>query len=245
MDFSHISDDYYINLNLQTTLALPTSRETVLHFCEAVQKEFHEMSTFYQRESGEFVLEADRESGTYPWLELQSRRLTAGYFNPDSSEDAYRLHRWLLERSVYFLGMGGLDVEALDVLYGFNLDCRGNRDAVVSQALLAGSPLASMIAETGAAIEFEPNIVMALDEGCYGQCRLSMETRGNSYQVRTGQYDDEPISVYFTVRQHPRPGEVMDILTTFGQLCRQGEKLIRRVIVPNVIEPISAAIASL
>ena len=110
MDFTSAADDFFVNLDLQTTLALPDSRETILQFCEAVQKKFQGMASFYQRDSGQYVLEGDRDSGSYQWMELQSHQLSAGYFNPPDLPSAYELHSWLLDRVVYFLGIGGLDV---------------------------------------------------------------------------------------------------------------------------------------
>lgn len=245
LDFSGAADDYFLNLNVQTTLALPTSRETVLHFCEAAQREFPQMTSFYQRETGEFVLEGDHEAGNYPWLELQTHRLSAGFFNPNSLEQAYHVHRWLLNRCPYFLGISPLDVECLDVLVGFNLDFQGNRDAIVADALLGGSPLAALLGDSDQRpLECEPNLVIALDAACTLQCRLSVETRSNSFQVRTGQYDPEPISVYFTIRKYPTPGQVMDTEKSFEQQRELCEDLARRIVLPNVIQPIAAAIAS-
>ena len=245
MDFSSIADDFFVNLNLQTTMPLPGGRENVLHFYEAVQKRFSAMASFYQRDGGEFVLEEDRDSGCYRWLELQTNHLAAGFFNPPTLDDAYELHRWLLERSVYFLGVSGLDVEAVDLLFGFNLDFRGNRDAVVAQALLAGSPLGMLTGDpTVKTVEFEPSLVVSLDEDCYLQARLSVETRSSSYQVRTGQYDDEPISVYFTVRRYPTPGKLLDLSQSFGQQCATCEEMVSRIVMPQVIQPIAAAISA-
>jgi len=244
-DFSGIADDFFVNLDLQTTLALPDNRETILRFCEAVQKEFRQMTSLYQRESGEFVLEGDRESGSYQWMELQSHGLSAGAFNPPKLGDAYHFHNWLLDRSVYFLGIGGLDVEALDVLFGFNLDYHGNRDAIVAEALLAGSPLGALLAEHPAqAVECQPSLVVSLAEGCYTQARLCLETRGSSYQVRTGNYEEEPISVYFTIRRYPVPGQVLDIRGSLAEQCDVAEDMVARVIIPQVLRPIEAAISS-
>ncbi len=244
-DYAGITDDFFINVDLQTTLGLPRGRESVLHLCETVQKQFPSMTNLYQRDGGAYVLEGDREGGSYRWLELQSHRLTAGYFNPRDIDDAFDLHRWLLDSSIYFLGVSPLDVEALDVLFGFNMDYKGNRDAIVAGALLAGSPLDAMTSEiTPRATECEPNIVLSLDEDCYLQGRLSVETRCNSYQVRTGQYDNEPISVYFTVRRYPRPGEVIELKHSYDEQLALCEDLIARAVVPNVITPIAAAIAS-
>lgn len=244
-DFRSMADDFFVNVDLRTTLALPGARETVLHFCEAVQKAFPGMTSFFEREAHQYVLEGDRESGRYQWLEIHRHRLTAGAFNPPTVAAAYELHRWLVERSVYFLGVGGLDVESLDVLFGFNLDFRGNRDAVVAEALLDGSPLGALT-DPGRrkCVEFEPSIALTLDEACDCQARVSVETRGNSYQVRTGQYDDEPISVYLTVRQYPTAGRVMDIQASLEQQCLWCEELACSVVVPQVVKPIWAAIAA-
>jgi len=244
-DFFSAADDFFVNLNLQTTLALPTNRESVLHFCEAVQKEFRSMTGFYQRDSGEYVLEGSRESGKYRWLEIHTHRLSAGYFNPEDLAGAYALHEWLLERSVYYLGVGGLDVECLDVLFGFNLDYQGNRDAIVAEALLGSAPIGALMGDGGlTCVECEPNLVTAIDTDCYAQARLSLETRSNTYQVRTGQYDDEPISVYFTVRQYPQPGSLLDLKASFGRQCEQCEDLTRRIVIPQIVRPIAAAISA-
>lgn len=245
MDYAGLADDFFVNLSVQTTMALPHTRETVLHFFEAVQKHFPSMTGFFQRDTGEYVLEADREEGSYRWAELHPNRLCAGFFNPERLEDAHTLHTWLLERSSVYLGLAGLDIDSLDVLFGFNLDYMGNRDELVAEALLNDSPLGSFLGEVDIKpLQFEPDIVFSLDEECYLQGRLSVETRCNSFQVRTGQYDDEPISVYFTVRQFPTPNRVIDApacYTNQAQLC---EDITSRLIVPQIIHPISDAIAA-
>lgn len=244
-DYANISDDFFVNVELQSALGLPRGREAVLHLCETVQKRFPAMTNLHQRDSGEYVLEGDREGGSYRWLELQSHRLAAGYFNPRDVEDAFELHRWLLESSIYFLGVSPLDVEALDVVFGFNMDYMGNRDAIVSQALLSGSPLEAMTSDlSGQVTECEPNVVVSLDEDCYLQARLAIETRCSTYQVRTGQYDSDPISVYFTIRRYPRAGQVMDLKQAYDEQRDICEDLVRRTIAPNVIAPIAATIAS-
>ncbi len=245
MDFSTVADDFFVNLNLETALALPKNRETVLHFCEAVQKEFSSMTGFFQRETGEFVLEGDRHSGSYLWMELQPNRLTAGHFNPPDLQQAYRFLRWLLDRSTYFLGVSALDVECVDLMFGFNLDFKGNRDAIVAEALLDGSRFGALMSEQYARpVECQPSFIVAIDEECSLQARLSIETHSNSFQVRTGQYDEEPISVYFTIREYPASGRLLNIKESFPRQCETCEDIACRVIVPQVIRPLSTAIAS-
>lgn len=244
-DFGSVADDFFVNMNLQTTLALPSERETVLGFFQAAQKEFPDMTGFFIREGGEFVLEGDRDSGRYQWLEMSGHRLCSGYFNPPSADDAFRQHKWLLDRSTYYLGVSGLDVECLDVLFGFNLDFSGNRDAIIAQALLGSSPLSALLAEPSArALECEPSMVIALDESCSLQARVSLETRSSSYQVRTGQYDDEPITIYLTIRQYPRPGRVLDLTASFAEQCEHCQDIAWRLLVPHVIQPVAEAISA-
>jgi len=244
-DFHSAADDFFVNLNLQTTLELPTSRETILQFYDAVRRQFPIMTSFYRRESGEHVLEADRESGSYPWVELQPRALAAGYFNPPPGETARKFHEWILQRSIYFLGISGLDVECLDVLFGFNLDFRGNRDAIAAQALLAGSPLGVLVNESGLnAIEFEPTTILALDPQCHLQARLSLETHPSTYQVRTGSYDDEPISIFLTIRRYPDPDKMLDPIQVLARQWQVGTELLAQLVVPHVVRPIASAIAT-
>jgi len=244
-DFSTAADDFFVNLNLQTNLALPSSRETLLQFYEAIQREFPSMTSLYKRETGESVLEGNREEGSYRWMELHGNHLTAGHFNPPSPDEAYRLHHWLLEHSVYFLGIGGLDVELMDVMFGFNLDYSGNRDAIVAESLLGDSPLASLALEgIAGCLECEPSMVISLDENCYTQARVSLETRSSTYQVRTGHYDNEPISIYFTVRRYPTPGQVINMNESLTEQCDTCEDLCRRIMIPQIIRPIALAIAS-
>ena len=244
VDFRSIADDFFVNVSLQTTMALPRSRETVLHFCETMQKQFPAMTSLYQREKNTVVLKGDREGGSYPWMELETHRISAGMVNPPQVEDAYTLHTWLLDRIIYYLGVSALDIESLDVMMGFNLDFRGNRDSIVAQALLAGGPLGALAMDGAVkAIECEPGIVISLDEECYLQARLALETRTNSFQIRTGQYDDEPISVYFTVRQYPRPGKMFDLKAAYPMQRELCEDYVTRFVVPQVIHPISSTIA--
>ncbi|MCK5113947.1 MAG: hypothetical protein KAR11_04215 [Phycisphaerae bacterium] len=245
MDFSNSSDDFFVNINVQTTMRLPSTRETILHFFELVQKEFPTMSSFFRRETGEYVLEGNRESGNYQWVEIHNNRFCAGFFNPPDSNDAKHMHSWLLERSPYYLGMSGLDVEAIDVLHGFNLDYTGNRDMVVADAILSESPLSCFLSEPGIKpIEYEPNIVFSLDEECCTQARVAIETRCNSYQVRTGQYEEEPISVYFTIRGYPQQGKVMNLQETFVRQFELCEDFCSHQVVPQIVQPIAQVIAT-
>ncbi|MCP4375734.1 MAG: hypothetical protein GY794_06110 [bacterium] len=245
LDFSSAADDFFVNVNLQTNLALPTNRETLLQFYEAIQREFPSMTQLYQRETGESVLEANREEGHYLWMELHNNRLTAGNFNPRAIDEIFHLHHWLLKHSVYFLGIGGLDVELLDIMFGFNLDYYGNRDEIIAQSLMGDSAMGALLSESATGcIECQPCMVIALDENCYLQARVSIETRSSDYQVRTGRYEHEPISIYLTIRRLPTPGKIMKMNESLTEQCTICEDICRRIVIPQILQPIAVAIAS-
>src|SRR5205085_11919712 len=90
-------DDYYVNMNLNTEMDLPQTRDTVLHFFEQVKKTYPGMKNFYSRERTEFVLEEDKDKGDYRWTSIEARRVSSGYVNPASVEDAMKQHAFILE----------------------------------------------------------------------------------------------------------------------------------------------------
>ena len=133
--YSRDADDYYVNVNLNTEMELPSARDTVLHFFEQMRKGFPELSNFYTRESGDLVLEGDKEQGRYRWLAIEPRRLCSGHVNPIDPEEAYRQHEMVLELAPHLLTISVLDCEALDVMFGFDFTYEGNHDEVVAEAL--------------------------------------------------------------------------------------------------------------
>jgi hypothetical protein len=87
-------------------------------------------------------------------------------------------------------------------------------------------------------------VTLALDDACRLQCRLSIETRTNAYQIRTGEFPDEQISVYFTVRQYWGTGPERSFLDSFRRQRDVGEEIVRTRVVPRVVRPLAQAIAS-
>ncbi len=68
------SDDFYINVDLNTEMDLPNSRETLLHYFEQVQKKYPTMRNFYNRDRAEWVLEEEKDRGHYRWTTVEPRR---------------------------------------------------------------------------------------------------------------------------------------------------------------------------
>src|SRR5262249_56437271 len=157
--------------------------------------------------------------------------------------DAY--HERILEVSPHHVGFETLDCEAMDVLFAFGFRFSGNHDEVVAEALWLNTTLENRLQLPGSrVINYEPSLMLSLDEACRVQCRLSIETRTNAYQVRTGQFQESPISVYFTVRQYwgRQPYK------TFGESYKHQRKVLQELvdshIIPAVVRPLAATIAA-
>ncbi len=93
-------------------------------------------------------------------------------------------------------------------------------------------------------MDFQPSVTVSLSDDCRLQARIDVVTRTNSYQVRTGDYSDDVISVYLIVRRYwgDRPKEPLEVL--FAQMAQRADALCTTYIVPRILRPISTAIAS-
>jgi hypothetical protein len=243
--FAAYCDDFYLYCYLNTEMELPQARDTVLHFFEQVSKAFPSMTNFYGREANEHVLEEDKESGSYRWMALEPRRLASGYWNPPTLEGCHPQHELMLDLAPHLLSVSPLDCEALDVMFGFDFLFKGNHNEVVGDVFGAESRLGGLISLPNAKlVDFEPTVTLALDDQCRLQCRLSVVTRTTSYQVRTAQYGEDVISVYFTVRQYWGIGTRMSFIESYRNQFETGHDLVQSHIVPNVVVPLSEAISA-
>ena len=243
--YESLADDFYINMNLSTEMQLPAGRETILGFFERVQKTYPEMRNFYTRENGDFVLEEDKDLGHQRWISLEPRRICSGYINPDHPERAFEQHALVLDLVPYMLSVSPLDCEALDYMVGFDFSYRGNHDALVAEALGASSAMDGLLEMPGSQIlNFEPSVTISLDESCRRQARLMIETRTNAYQVRRGEFPEEQISVYFTVRQYGSLSSDNSYEATLRQLRQQCEQLLERYVIDQVLRPLQQAIST-
>jgi hypothetical protein len=160
-------------------------------------------------------------------------------------EDAYQLHEMVLELAPHLLTISVLDCEALDVMFGFDFTYVGNHDEIVAEALGVGPGLESLLEWPRArVINFEPSITVALDEGCRLQCRLALETRTNAYQIRTGDFAEDQISVYFTVRQYWGSTPEVSYLDSYRRQREIGEEAVQNLVIPRIVQPLARAIAS-
>lgn len=242
--YGMFSDDYYLNMILATEMELPKNRESVLHYFEQVRRRYPTMLNFYSREKSEYVLEEEKERRAYRWVSVEPKRLSSGSVNPDSFDEAVAQHRSVLELVPYELSITPLDCESLSVMMGFDFNFRGNHNEVLTQAIGVAPALERFTTlPYGKVLSNEPSIQFALDEECRTQCRISFESRTTAYQVRTGEYGEDQLSVYLTVRRYDSLGQDESYAKEFERLAGLCSDLVDEYLVSAVLRPLQEAIS--
>jgi hypothetical protein len=241
---SALCSDFYVNQKVALKMDLPTARETVLNLFDRVRKELPEMDRF-RRYDGELALESPEADAQYNWLALNQTAIRSGWVNPDSLERAYRLHRLILDVAPYYLSISPLDVEYVELVFGFDIEAETNRNEVVFEALLAESPLAGLVdTSREPMLDAQPFIGFALTPRCDVQAFVEIKTRTRSREVATGRFGAEPISVYLTIRRHGPYKTMGDFTHSFGLLAGHAERLTEDRVIPGVIVPIRDRLSS-
>jgi hypothetical protein len=240
-----LCDDFGVYVYLNTKVDLPSGSETVLHFFDTVQKAFPELTEFERRESGEYVLQEDRDEETVRSVTLDSRRLVSVFNNPATLEEADRQHERVLDLAPYHLDLIGLNCDSLEVVFSFDFVYPGNHDEVIAEALAVNTPFDPLLQHPGAKLlHYEPSVMIALDEKCRLQARLWVESRTNTYQVQTGQFPEAPISVYLMVNQvwgKTAPGSLVE---SYQNQRKIAQDLVDTYVIPNVLRPLHQTISS-
>jgi hypothetical protein len=242
--YGAFSDDFYLNMNLCTEMELPQGRESVLHYFEQVRRRYPKMQNFYSREKGEFILEEEKDAGAYRWVSCEPKRVNSGVINPDTFESAAEQHRAILELIPFELSISPLDCESISVMLGFDFAYRGNHNEILAEAIGVAPGLERFLqVPYGKLLSHEPAIQFALDEECRTQCRVSFESRTNAYQVRTGEFGEDQISVYLTVRRYDSLGSGENYASEFDRLAGLCRDLVDEYLVASVLRPLQEAIS--
>ncbi len=233
--------DSYVNQKLTLKLDLPSQRETALTLFERLRRSFPEM-TRLRRVEEELELEAGADADPQRWVAIRGATVRSGVVNAGSSRSAYELHRTILELAPYFLSVSALDVESLELLYGFDLPACGNHDRIVAGTFLGDGPLAGLLGHSDDAIECQPLLGITLNGRADTEAFFEVKTRpdrGLSEGPR-----QEPISVYVTVRRTGPFADVDALAPSFDDLASQAEELIETRVIPSLIAPLHMAILS-
>ena len=205
--------------------------------------------------SGEFVLESGEEDERPQWASIRRLSVRSGVLNPASTGDAYRLHRLVVEAVPYYLSVSPLEVDFLELAYGFDLAAAGNHDAIVFDALYAqeNHPLGALLSVPGATpTNVQPMFGLTIGgEGTEPiEAFFEVKTRQQRGSKRgaggPGGSAEEAgvISVDLTLRRSGGVNRVEDLLTVHAMLARAGEDLIRTRVLQGLLMPIRQAIAS-
>ena len=241
--FASLSDDFYVNLNLNTEMDLPDNRETLLHFFERIQKQFPGMTNFYSRERGEYVLEEPKEQGHYRWATVDSRRICSGHVNPVDVETAMEQHSLILDLVPYHLSVSRLDCESLNLMYGFDFNYAGNHNELVAEAL-GVPPAFERLVENyrDQTVAFEPHLQFTVDPDCKTQVRISIETRTTAYHLKTMTFPQEQLSVYVTARRYgslDAGEEFKEVMQGLNEVCTD---IVEQYVATDLLKPLQRMI---
>lgn len=242
--YGALCDDFYVNQKLTLRMDMPSDRETVLHLFEQIRRAMPDMKRF-RRYEGELALESSRKDGKYRWIALRRTSLRTGIVNPDTMEEVSKFHRMMLEIAPFHLTISPLDVDFLELLFGFDFECKGNHDQVVANALLTGSPLADLVDSTGGkALDIQPAMGLNLTEEGDRQAYFEVKTRHRSRRGSARRHREEPISCFQTIRQYGPVDSLKHMQTIFDQTLQQAEELASSRLNPYILQPISRHITS-
>jgi len=242
--FTALCTDFYVNQNIALKMDVPTTRETVLDLFDRVRKAVPEMDRF-RRFEDELALESAPDDPHYRWFALRQTAIRSGWVNPDTLEDAYRLHRLILEVSPFFLSISPIDVEHIELVFGFDLEGKTNRSEVVFDTLFGNSPLRDLFDDDRETIvEAQPLIGVALSESFHTQAYVEVRTRTRTSELTTGRFDNDPISVYLTARRYGPFQSIEDFTEAFGELAGHIERLAESRVIPTIIIPLREALVS-
>jgi hypothetical protein len=244
IDYSSFSDDFYVNVQLNTEMDLPASRETVLFFFEQLRRKFPTMRNFYQREQGEFVLEEEKDQNIYRWATVESRRIYSAYVNPPTIDDAYDQAVYVLDLVPHALSVAPLDCESLSFIFGFDFTYRGNHNQLIADALGIHPAFERLLEIPGASLmSNEPSIIVSLDNDCRTRCRISIESRTTPYQMRTGEFPEDQLSVFVVVRHSGSLFGDETYVSILEKLRQHGQEIVDGYVVENILQPLQQHIA--
>jgi hypothetical protein len=245
--FGALCDEFFLSTRLYLKLGLAPDRETVLHFFDRIRREYPTMRKMRRRDDGTVILEEDERDGDcYKWLRLDAACLRIGYSSPPSVGAYRRYVRFLLDQAPYHLTISDLDVDYIEVMFGFDMEYRGNHDQLVADTLYADHPLASLAIGDDAAhaIDCQPYFGVALTPNCDTQACVEIKSRTSTYEMRTGDFEPQMLSVFLAVRKYWGFGDSRALGEVHDSLCEKAEQMAGSKVVPLVVNPLAQAIAS-
>lgn len=221
---------------------LPKLQEASSELYDRIRREKHEFERIRTFEQ-EVALETAEVDGHYQWVGVRPRQISSGVVNPVQIEDGYSLHKLVLELAPYYLSISPLHIEYIELVFGFDLPARENRNTIVMQSLLSNSPLASLASDgIEPLLDVQPRIGFALNEACDLQAFVEVKTRTSAAETSTQIFNDEPISVFLTIRRNGPLESVEEFTSTFDRLAGHIEHIAEHRVIPDIVVPLHQAI---
>jgi hypothetical protein len=244
-------DDFYVSTRLFFKLDLKPARESLLHFFERIRREYPALCRMRRRDRKSVTLEEQLpahmdDAGPRRWVRIESAAMRLGYYSPPGIEALQEFSHFVLQQAPYHLTLSELDVDHLEVVYGFDLEYAGNHDQLVAETLFASHPLAQFALghESRHTLDCQPFFGIALTPECDLQAHLEIKSRSSTYEIRTGEYEAQALSVYLTVRRYWSFTQPSDLAEAHATLLRHAQELAAEHAVPLVVNPLAQAIAS-
>ncbi|MGB2986744.1 MAG: hypothetical protein WBE26_12780 [Phycisphaerae bacterium] len=242
-----VCDGFFVSSRLFLKLEMTLERETVLHFFDRIRKEYPGLRKLRRRDGNCLVLEEEAaEHGSRRWIRLDPNSLRFGHFGPDNTEEVCKFGALILTQAPYHLSFSDIDFDHLEVIYGFDLEYRGNHDQLVAETLLGEQAATGFLFgdRTAHVIDAQPYFGIAMSPECDLQAYVEVKSRTTTYEVHNETYEGEPISVFLTTRKYWGMGNPRSLVETQQTLFELAEELATEKIVPNFVNPLAAAIAS-
>ena len=224
---------------------LPNKRETVLDYFDRIRKFRPKMDKF-RRFDSELSLESPPVDGQYDWTALRQSSIRSGSVNPPDMSSACDLHRTILEIAPYYLSISPIEIDHLELMFGFDLEAKGNHDEIVFDALFADSSLGALInSKEEHPTDIQPFVGYTIEEDEQKiAVNFEIKTRVAQRSFSDDKFEDEPISVFVSARRTGPIDRIEDLIPSFHSLTRLMEQLATDKLIPCMLNPITRAISS-
>jgi hypothetical protein len=243
--FAALCDDFYVHTRLFFKLDLDPSRESALHFFDRIRRSHPRLTRLRRRDDGGLLLDEEGDERGRRYIRLESASLKFGMSSPSDPETVRRFGDLILGQAPSHLSLSDLDYDYMDTVFVFDLEYRGNHDELIAETLFPNQPLIRALTDDQQRlIDCQPFFGIALTPGCEKQAFVEVKGRTTTYELRSGEFGPSLLSVHLTVRRYWGFGELPASLDVYHDLLELGEHYADERVVPLVVKPLAAAIAS-
>ena len=240
-------DEFSVTTRLYLKLDMDPSREAILHYFEQLRRAFPRLGRLRRRDDGALMLDEETAEGEgRRYVRIDAAALKFGFNSPSSAEAYAAFAEAVLKPAPAQLSLSDLDYDQMEVVLAFDLEYRGNHDELVAEAFFADHPLYTLMSGAGRnIIDCQPFWGVTLSESCDTQAFLEIKGRTTTFEVRSGEYEAAPLTVYLTTRRYWNASSgTQELATVQKELLTAAENIASRRVVPHVVKPLAAAIAS-